>query len=156
MNRRQLISRVAEAMRENNIRKPVLLPKKTLHITDDDGNKKDFVVKSADKQVLFTVEDIEKVLDMTLQIIKESLKIGESVTIQGFGSLGLKYRKARATKRVGTDEWVEVDARYVPKFSFGNDLRMCAKLYELSLKDLRLEEPLPIFEDEDGGDDNGT
>lgn len=154
MNKRQLVSRVAEVMRLNNIRKQVLVPKKVLHISDDDGNHKDFIVKSADKNVLFSVDDVENILDAIIQVVEESLKAGEPVTIQGFGTLGLKYRKARATKQVGTDEWIDVAARYVPKFSFGNDLRMAAKLYELSLDDLKLNEPLPIFSDgdEDGGD----
>lgn len=154
MNKRQLISRVAEVMRLNNIRKPVALPKKTFHLTDDDGNHKDFVVKSVDKQVLFSVGDVENVLDALVQVIEESLKKGDPVTIHGFGTFGLKYRKARATKQVGTDNWIDIAARYVPKFSFGNDLRMAAKLYELSLEDLKLNESLPIFskEDEGGGD----
>ena len=154
MNKRQLVSRVAEVMRINNIRKPVLLPKKVLHISDDDGNKKDFIVKSSDKNVLFTVDDIENVVDALIQVIEESLKVGEPVTVQGFGTLGLKYRKARITKQVGTDDWIDVEARYIPKFSFGNNLRMCAKLYELSLQDLKLNEPLPIFDD--GDDDDGS
>ena len=154
MNKRQLVSRVAEVMRINNIRKPVLLPKKVLHISDDDGNKKDFIVKSSDKNVLFTVDDIENVVDALIQVIEESLKVGEPVTVQGFGTLGLKYRKARETKQVGTDDWIDVEARYIPKFSFGNNLRMCAKLYELSLQDLKLNEPLPIFDD--GDDDDGS
>ena len=154
MNKRQLVSRVAEVMRINNIRKPVLLPKKVLHISDDDGNKKDFIVKSSDKNVLFTVDDIENVVDALIQVIEESLKVGEPVTVQGFGTLGLKYRKARVTKQVGTDDWIDVEARYIPKFSFGNNLRMCAKLYELSLQDLKLNEPLPIFDD--GDDDDGS
>jgi DNA-binding protein HU-beta len=153
MNKRQLASRVVEVMRKNNIRKSVLVPKKVFHISDDEGNTKNFVVKSADKNVLFSVDDVETILDTALQVIVESLKTGEPVTIQGFGSFGLKYRKARVTKQLGTDEWIDIAARYVPKFSFGNSLRMAAKLYELSLEDLKLNEPLPIFnkEDEDEG-----
>ena len=154
MNRRQLISRVAETMRAKNLRKEISLPKKILHITDDEGSKKDFVIKSTEKRVLFTFDDIEKILDTAIEVIEESLKIGEPVTIKGFGSLGLKYRKARSTKSVGTDEWISIDARYIPKFSFGNDLRLCAKLYELSLSDLGLDQPLPVGEDI--GDSDGS
>ena len=154
MNKRQLASRTAEVMRKNNIRKSVLVPKKVFHISDDEGNTKNFVVKSADKNVLFSVDDVETILDTALQVIAESLKTGEPVTIQGFGSFGLKYRKARATKQVGTDKWIDVAARYVPKFSFGNNLRMAAKLYELSLEDLKLDEPLPIFSKEDETDED--
>lgn len=147
MNRREFVRRIANVMRENNIRKPVSSPKQVFHISDDEGNKKDFVVKKTDKSVLFTVDDVEAVVDACLYVIEESLKRGEPVSIRGFGSLGLKYRKPRATKRPGTEEWVDVEARYVPKFSFGNDLRMCAKVYELSLGDGLIGAELPIFDD---------
>ncbi len=135
MNRKELISRVASVMRENNVRKSVSFPKQVFHISDDEGNSKDFVVKKGEKNVLFCADDIENILNACLFVIKDALKKGEEVSIKGFGSLGLKYRVKRATKKFGTDEWIDVDARYIPKFTFGNDLRMCAKVYELSLTD---------------------
>ena len=55
--------------------------------------------------------------------------------MRGFGTLYLKYRKARSTKQVRTGQHIDIDARYTPKFSFGDRLRMCAKLFELSLDD---------------------
>lgn len=149
MNRKGLVRGIAAFLRDNNIRKPVAIPKKTLHISDDDGNVKDIVIKGMDKQAPFTVDDVETIIDTCLYVIQESLKKGEPVTIQGFGSLGLKYRKARSTKKIGTTERQEIPGRYVPKFSFGNDLRVCAKLYELSLNDVRDEEPSLL---DDGGE----
>ena len=53
---------------------------------------------------------------------------------------------------MGTGEWVEIDARYIPKFSFGNDLRLCAKIYELSLNDSNPETNFPIIDDADETD----
>lgn len=147
MNRKELVRRIAGMMRENNVRKPVSLPKQVFHISDDEGNAKDFVVRKTDKSVLFTAEDVEAVVDTCLLVIEEALKRGEPVTIKGFGTLGLKYRKARATKSLETGEWVDVEARYVPKFNFGNDLRRCAKIYELSLLEKDVSKPLPIFDE---------
>ena len=152
MNRRDFVRCIASTMRENNVRQPVSSPKQVFHISDDDGNTKDFVVKKTDKSVIFTADDIEAVLDAALYVIEESLKRGEPVSIRGFGSLGLKYRKPRATKKMGTGEWVEIDARYIPKFSFGNDLRLCAKIYELSLNDSNPETNFPIIDDADETD----
>lgn len=155
MNRKELVRRVASVMRENNVRKPVSSPKQVFHISDDDGNTKDFVIRKTDKSVLFTADDVEAIVDACLFVIEDAMKRGEPVSIRGFGTLGLKYRKPRATKKLGTDEWVDIDARYIPKFTFGNDLRMCAKVYELSLQDNVLSEPLPVFDesdDETGGD----
>lgn len=133
MNKKEFISRVTEVLRENNVRKPVSVKKHTFHITDDDGNAADFHIKQHDKNVIYTVEDTANFVDACLAVILDSLKNGEEISFKGFGSLGLHYRAARRTKEPNTGEWCEVEARYVPKFSFGNDLRMAAKLYELSL-----------------------
>lgn len=135
MNKKEFVSRVAETLRENNMRKPVSVKKHTFHISDDDGNAADFVIKQQDKNVIYTVDDAANVINACLAVILEALKNGEEITIKGFGSLGLHYRAARRTKEPNSGEWCEVEARYVPKFVFGNDLRMAARLYELSLPD---------------------
>ncbi len=155
MNKKELIRRITDLIHEKNIRKPVSCPKQVFHISDDYGSTKDFTIKQTDKKVMYTVEDVEVVIDAAILAIENALKRGEDITVFGFGTLKLNYRKARKTKRFGSDEEVSVKARYVPKFTFGNNLRMCAKVYEMSLKD-RNKLPLPIYdEDEDSGNDYG-
>lgn len=148
MNKKDLIRHVSDLLRENNIKKPVSVPKQVFHISDDEGNTKDFTVKKTDKKVIYTIDDVGVIVDACLCVIQNALKRGEPVSIHGFGSLGLHYRKPRMTKQIGTDNDVTIEGRYVPKFSFGNDLRMCAKVYELSLGD-RLAEPEPIDDEEE-------
>ena len=158
MNRNEFVRRVTSVMRENDIRKPVSSPKQVFHISDDEGNSKDFVVRKTDKKVIFTIDDVEAVVDACLSVIADSLKRGEEISFRGFGSLGLKYRKPRATKKPGSEEWVEVTARYIPKFNFGNDLRMAAKMYELSLQDGGTIEPPDLYDrdiDDPDEDDYG-
>ena len=150
MNRKELIRRVTNVMRDNHIKKPVYAQKQVLHISDDDGNTKDFVIKKNDTGVLFTTDDVEKIIDTCIYVIEDAIKHGDSVTFRGFGTLGLNYRKARTTKHPGTGEAVEVEARYVPKFVSGNDLKMCAKVYELSIGEKLCE--LPPLDDEEDGD----
>ena len=152
MNRKELVKRITNLMRENNISKPVSSPKQVFHISDDEGNTRNFIVRKTDKSVPYTTEDINAMMEACLYVITEALKKGESISIRGFGTLCLKYRKPRATKKPGTDEWVDVRGRYVPKFSFGNDLRMCARVYELSLQDNGLYNPLPMFNEEEAED----
>lgn len=132
MNKKELSSRVAEVLRANNIRKPVSVKKQTFHITDEEGNTADFHIKQQDKNVIYTVDDTLNVIDACIAVIVDALKNGEEISIKGFGNLGLHYRAARRTKEPNTGEWCEIEARYVPKFSYGNDLRMAARLYELS------------------------
>ena len=153
MNRKELVRRVAAVMKDNGIRKPISSPKQVFHISDDEGNTKDFVVKKTDKSVLFTIDDVESMVDAFICVIEDALKHGDSVSIRGFGTLGLHHRKARATKHPTTGEPIEVEARYVPKFFFGNDLRLCAKMFELSLKEK--EDNLPQSDKDDIDDDGG-
>lgn len=135
MNKKELSSRVAEVLRANNVRKPVSVKKHTFHITDEEGNTADFHIKQQDKNVIYTVDDTMNVIDACIAVIIDAIKNGEEISIKGFGNLGLHYRAARRTKEPISGEWCEIEARYVPKFSYGNDLRMAARLYELSHAD---------------------
>lgn len=132
MNKKELASRAAELLRLNDVRKPVKIKKHRFSITDEEGNVANFSVKRADKQVLYTNDDVNNIIDACITVVLESIKRGEEVNIRGFGVLGLHYRAARKTKQPGTDDWCEVAARYVPKFFYGNDLRRAAKLYNVS------------------------
>ncbi len=150
MNKKDFIRCVSDLLRTNDIKKPVSIPKQVFHISDNEGNSKDFTIKKTDKSVLYTRDDVAAIVDACLYVIQDSLKRGEPISFHGFGTLGLNYRKPRATKCVGTEENVVIEGRYVPKFSFGKDLRMCAKIYELSLSD-KLPEPEPTYDETDEG-----
>ena len=152
MNKKELVRRVATTMRDKNIRKLVSSKKQVFHISDDEGNSKDFTIKKSDKGVLFTIDDIEVVIDNIISVIEESIKQGEPISIHGFGTLGLHYRKARSTKHPDTGESVVVPARYIPKFDYGKDLRMCAKIYELSLDNIESEPEKTPDDNTEGGD----
>ena len=153
MNKKDLVSRVSEILRENDLRKPVKIKKHKFQIIDEEGNTAHFTVKRADKRVLYTVDDIGNIIDACLEAVLESVRRGEEVNIRGFGTLGLHYRAARRTKQPGTEDWYEIDAHYIPKFISGNDLRAAAKVQDISRKDMGGTEYLydvDFDEDEDG------
>lgn len=151
MNRKELVRRTASVMKDNDIRKPVSSPKQVFHISDDEGNTKDFVVKKSNKGVLFTADDVDAIIDACIYVIEDALKHGEHISVRGFGTLALHHRKARTTKHPSTGDPIDIKARYVPKFTFGNDLRLCAKMFELSLTEGLLNCELPHPEEKDGG-----
>lgn len=72
MNKKELISRVAEVLRSNNIKKPVSTPKQVFHISDDEGNHKDFVVRKTDKSILYNVNDVGVILEACLSVVEDS------------------------------------------------------------------------------------
>lgn len=135
MNKKDLISKTVDVLHENNVRKHTTAQKTTLHISDDHGNQSDFIIKKSEKGLLFTINDVTAIIDACLAVIEDAIKHGENISIHGFGTLGVQHRAARRTKHPDTGEIVNIDARYVPKFNFGNALRMAAKVYELSLSD---------------------
>lgn len=135
MNKRELIRKVADVLKDNDSRKTVTAQKTTLHISDDQGNQSDFVVRKTERGLLYTIKDVAIIVETCLAVIEDSIKRGETVTCQGFGSLGVHKRAARQTKHPSTGQVVDVEARYVPKFNFGNSLRLAAKIYEASLED---------------------
>lgn len=153
----ELTRRVAAELRERDVRKPVILPRYTLHVSDDEGNRKDFFIKKTDKSVLFTKDDVKGVLDACMEIIKEAVRAGEGIAVPGFGKLELKYRKPRRAANPLTGELIDVAGRYVPKVTFGSEMRLSARIYELSLgsriKDETAVAPDDFADDEDGEPD---
>lgn len=147
MNKKELIKSTVTLLKENDIRKPITIPKQVYTISDNEGNSKSFSIQKRDKRELYTISDVSQILDALLAILKEQLKKGESVDIYGIGSIGVHYRKAREAKFVDGSN-IEISGRYVPKFRFGNDLRMCARVYGMSVDD-RIEEPEPFYSDDD-------
>lgn len=135
MNKKDLVSRIVDVLKQNNIRKRVSAQKTILHISDDFGNNSDFIVKKSDTGLLFTAGDVNSIIDACIAVVEDAIKQGESISIHGFGTLGVNRRAERHTKHPDTGDEITINARYVPKFNFGNSLRMAAKVYEMSLSE---------------------
>jgi DNA-binding protein HU-beta len=140
-----MISRTAAVLREHNKRKPVSIPRQVFHISDDEGNSRDFSVKKTDKNVAYNMDDVEAVVDALIEVIQEALKNGEPISVHGFGKLSLVWRKEHTVKNVLDGQPVAIEGFYTPKFYVGNDLKRCAQIYGQKVKDEQLNAPLPVF-----------
>lgn len=156
MNRKELAAKAAELLREQDIRKPVKIKKHVFTVSDADGNCANFAVKRGDKMVQYSVDDALNIIDACMEVVRQAIQNGEEITLKGFGTLCVQKRTKRAAKHPGTGEWCTVPERYVPKFYFGNDLRVAARVYELSLPEKEMAEKLHTLnerpEEEDGGE----
>lgn len=135
MKKGELISQIAASLRDAEYRKSVKVPRHTFHISDDDGNTKDFVVQESDKQVMLTVDDVKQVVDTCFNIIVESLRRGEPVSVVGFGTFGLKFRAPRRVPSFSNDGFIDIEGHYIPTFRYGERMRAAGRIYEESLKD---------------------
>lgn len=147
MKKKELIERVTDALRAADVRKPIALQRHVFTITDDDGTSAKFVVRRKERDVIYTIEDATNIIDACLAVIIDAIKHGEDIEIRGFGTIGVHKRAARRTKEPNTGEWCVVEERYVPKFTFGKDMRMAARVYELSLGES--SEPINLDEEDD-------
>jgi integration host factor subunit beta len=70
-----------------------------------------------------SVKDVEHAIKGMLEMMSQTLAQGERIEIRGFGSFSLHHRKPRQGRNPKTGESVVLDAKYVPYFKPGKELR---------------------------------
>ncbi|MXO86072.1 integration host factor subunit beta [Altererythrobacter aurantiacus] len=68
-------------------------------------------------------EEIEQVVDLFFEEIARQLAEGGRVELRGFGTFSTREREARQGRNPRTGETVEVDAKRVPFFKPGKEMR---------------------------------
>ena len=165
MKKKEFVARTTALLRSKQERKHMYAAKHTFHISDDDGNSKDFVVKKAVKGILYNNRDVGLIVDACIEVILEALRHGEPIELRGIGELSVKYRNVGRRLSRATGEWIYVDGKYMPKFRAFTELKKCAAVYQAAVQDGTLT-PLPpwsVYKDTDeeeadweGGDDGET
>ncbi len=64
----------------------------------------------------------EKALNATLTAVAESLKKGDKVTLEGFGTFSVAKREARTGRNPQTGKSIKIPAKNVAKFKAGSKL----------------------------------
>lgn len=147
MNKTELVSKAAEILRVNGVKKAVSVPDCNLYVMDENGRKKRFTISVPDREVMYTQKDVSNIVDSLIAAAEDSIKRGEEVHIYGLGALKLSKRAASMTKLPGKDEWTEVPERYVPYFKVGEIIKQAARIYEMKLKQSEVGElPPPVYD----------
>ena len=85
-------------------------------------NKSELIDAIAEKGGL-SKADAGKALDATIASVTEALKAGDTVTLVGFGTFGVKERAARTGRNPQTGATLEIKASKVPSFKSGKGLK---------------------------------
>ena len=85
--------------------------------------KSELIERLINRHEHLSVKDVELAVKTMLDHMTESLAEGERIEIRGFGSFSLHYRAPRVGRNPKTGESVSLDAKYVPHFKPGKDLR---------------------------------
>ena len=87
--------------------------------------KSELVEIIAAKQAQLSVKDVELAVKTIIDLMSDTLSSGQRIEIRGFGSFSLHYRAPRVGRNPKTGESVTLDAKHVPHFKPGKELRDC-------------------------------
>ncbi|MGH7932459.1 MAG: integration host factor subunit beta [Candidatus Binataceae bacterium] len=76
------------------------------------------------KRRAFSHRESETIVNAMLDAMASVLARGERIEIRGFGSFGVKRRRARQGRNPKTGELVAVQAKRIPFFRAGKELRV--------------------------------
>lgn len=85
--------------------------------------KSELIERVANKQTQLSAKDVELAIKTIIEEMSQTLASGGRIEIRGFGSFSLHYREPRTGRNPKTGESVELEAKYVPHFKPGKELR---------------------------------
>jgi len=87
--------------------------------------KSELVEIIAAKQTQLSVKDVELAIKTIIDLMSDTLSSGQRIEIRGFGSFSLHYRAPRVGRNPKTGDSVTLEAKHVPHFKPGKELRDC-------------------------------
>jgi len=85
--------------------------------------KRELVEALAQKCKNLSLKDAEVVVNTVFNSMTDALASGERIEIRGFGSFQVKHREPREGRNPRSGEKVMVDAKKVPFFKVGKELK---------------------------------
>ena len=150
MNKKELVAAVAERLRVNDIRKQVKTKSEIFRvIQEDSGDEAVFTIDRKDRRVIYSMEDVQNILDAAIDVVIDSIRRGESVNVRGLGALSTVRVAARRTKEPEADIWHDIPEMTRPKFRAGFQLAAAARAFGLQEDERGAEQFLPPPEEEE-------
>lgn len=94
--------------------------------------KSQLIAKLATENPHLTQRDIERVVGVILDRMTQALAGGGRVELRGFGAFSTRQRDGRMGRNPRTGESVSVDAKRVPYFKPGKEMRERLNLKEVT------------------------
>jgi len=85
--------------------------------------KSELIQRISQKNPHLYQRDVERIINTVFDKIVEALGHGDRVELRGFGAFSVKERQARDGRNPRTGESVQVEAKRVPFFKTGKELR---------------------------------
>jgi integration host factor subunit beta len=85
--------------------------------------KSELIQRLAERNPHLYMRDVERIVDTIFDEITGALAKGDRVELRGFGAFSVKKREARTGRNPRTGESVTVQAKALPFFKTGKELR---------------------------------
>lgn len=85
--------------------------------------KSELIESLVAKYPAIPVKSVDEGVKEILEQMMATLEQGERIEVRGFGSFSLHYRQPRVGRNPKTGENVKLDAKYVPHFKAGKELK---------------------------------
>jgi len=85
-------------------------------------NKSELIDAVADAADM-TKADATKAIDAFVNVVGDTLKEGDQITLVGFGTFLVRHREARSGRNPRTGETIQIKASNVPSFKAGKALK---------------------------------
>ncbi len=85
--------------------------------------KSELIQRLAERNPHLYMRDVERIVDTIFDEITAALAKGDRVELRGFGAFSIKKREARTGRNPRTGESVTVQAKSLPFFKTGKELR---------------------------------
>ena len=85
--------------------------------------KSELIQKIAEKNPHLYHRDVERIINTVFDQIIKALRDGDRVELRGFGAFSVKSRESRLGRNPRTGDSVKVEAKRVPFFKTGKELR---------------------------------
>lgn len=85
--------------------------------------KSELIQKIAATNPHLYLRDVERIINTLLDEVVDALRRGDRVELRGFGAFSVKEREARQGRNPRTGDAVAVQAKRVPFFKTGKELR---------------------------------
>ena len=85
--------------------------------------RSELIAKLAEENPRLKLREVEKIVDVIFEKVCSAMENGERVELRGFGAFSVRKRDARTGRNPRTGKPVKVDAKQVPFFKAGKELR---------------------------------
>lgn len=126
---------IARRLKNAGFRKTVDNPSSKIIVIDDNRQRHRIDVERDPREVLYTSKDVECIVEAYIDELVERMRLGETISIIGFGKFVPRFRPSRTGWNPKTGEKIMTEETFSIKFRPGKRIKLAGKLLANAVRD---------------------